>query len=102
MNLTVAFKNIEASDHIRSFAEEKTATLKRFFDGKINVKWTFSNIKESLIAHCHLVGNHMDYFAEASNQDFRSSIEDAISKIEKQVQKHKEKVKDRLHKANQA
>jgi putative sigma-54 modulation protein len=49
------------------------------------------------VAHCHLVGNSMDYFAEAATEDFYAAIDMTVDKIEKQLKKHKEIVKDHLH-----
>ena len=39
----------------------------------------------------------MDFFGEASTEDFKASIDSALEKIEKQIRKHKEIVKDHLH-----
>ena len=44
--------------------------------------------KEERVAHCHLVGNNMNYFGEASTEDLRTSIDQALEKIEKQIKKH--------------
>jgi ribosome-associated translation inhibitor RaiA len=40
----------------------------------------------------------MDYFGEASTEDFKASIDLTLEKIEKQIRKHKEIVKDPIHK----
>ncbi len=99
MMINVSFKHMSASDAIRDYATEKTERLKKYFNGKTHVTWTFSVEKTEHIAHCHLVGNHMDYFGEASNDSLQESIDMALEKIEKQVKKHKEIVKDHLHKS---
>ena len=98
MNLQISFKHIEADELTKEFIEEKSQTLSRYFQGKIHVTWTLSAVKIERIAHCHLVGNSMDYFGEGSTEDFKSSISLALEKIEKQLRKHKEIVKDHLHK----
>lgn len=95
----MSFKNIEATDSIKAFTEEKSKKLEKYFRGRITVSWNFSIERQNQIAHCHLVGNHMDYFGEASTSDLYASIDQAIEKIEKQLRKHKEIVKDHLHKA---
>ncbi|MFZ9596434.1 MAG: ribosome hibernation-promoting factor, HPF/YfiA family [Bdellovibrionia bacterium] len=97
MNLTIAFKHMNSSDSLKSFVEEKSETLKRYFHGNISVKWTLSIEKKDHIAHCHVMGNHMDYFGEAVSEEIKASIDLAIDKIEKQIRKHKEIVKDHLH-----
>ena len=92
MIINISFKHIKSSDHLRDYAEEKSERLKKYFDGKIHVTWTLSTEKERHIAHCHLVGNHMDYFSETTDDVFTAAIDLTIDKIEKQVRKHKEKI----------
>ena len=94
MTLHISFKNIDASDAMKTFIGDKSETLKRYFQGKIAVTWTLSVEKQSKVAHCHLVGNNMDYFGEGSTGDFKASVDVALEKIEKQVRKHKEIVKN--------
>ena len=102
MNLTMTFKHMEASEAIKHYTREKSGKLAKYFDGKISVSWNFGVEKMEHIAHCHLVGNHMDYFGEASTEEMHQSIDLAIEKIEKQLRRHKEIVKDRLHKHHHA
>jgi len=98
MNLSISFKHIAADDLIKTFVQEKSQTLTRYFNGKISVTWNLSAEKQNRIAHCHLVGNDMDYFGEGSTEDFKASITVALDKVEKQIRKHKEIAKDHLHK----
>jgi putative sigma-54 modulation protein len=97
MNLNVSFKRMEPSASLRTFIQEKSETLKKYFQGNISVTWNLTIEKQSRVAHCHLVGNQMDYFGESGTEDFKASIEEALDKIERQIRKHKEIVKDRLH-----
>lgn len=94
MTLNMSFRHMGSSNALKAYTEEKSDKLAKYFRGKISVTWTFTVEKQSRIAHCHLVGNHMDYFGEASTEDFHASIDQAIDKIEKQLRKHKEIVKD--------
>lgn len=99
MNLSVSFKHMDPSDSLKKFIEEKSETLKKYFNGRITVGWNLSAEKQNRIAHCHVSGNHMDFFGEASTEDFKASIDMALEKVEKQIRKHKEIVKDHLHKS---
>src|SRR4051812_4511037 len=98
MNLNISFKHMDSSENLKVFIQEKSESLKKYFDGRISVTWNLSMEKQNRVAHCHLVGNNMDYFGEALTEDFKASIDMALDKIEKQVRKHKEIVKDHLHK----
>ncbi|MEK7690614.1 MAG: ribosome-associated translation inhibitor RaiA [Bdellovibrionota bacterium] len=90
MIINMSFKQLEPTEAIKAHATEKSEKLKKYFDGKIHVTWNFAVEKQSQIAHCHLVGNHMDFFGEAATEDLYASIELAVSKLEKQLKKHKE------------
>ena len=97
MTIKVSFKKMRTSPAITQYAQEKSDKLKKYFSGRIAVSWNFSMEREMRIAHCHITGNHMDYFGEAETEDLRASIDLVVEKIERQIKKHKEVVKDNLH-----
>jgi len=85
-----SFKHMEPSDSLRRYAEEKSAKLSRYFEGKIHLTWTFEREHGEFIAHCHLLGNHMDYFGEGRADEAYATVDLTVMKLEKQVKKHKE------------
>lgn len=97
MNFTVSFKQMRTSKAIRAYAKEQCDKLQVYLRGRISVHWTFSMERELRGAHCHLTGNNMDFFGHAETDDLRGSIDLVIDKIERQLRKHKEIVKDHLH-----
>ncbi len=98
MNLKTSFKHVEPTDILKNYLEEKSARLNKFFDGRISVSWNIAFERQTAIAHVHVVGNHMDYFGEGQAPNFFGAIDFAIDKIERQVRKHKEVVRDHIHK----
>lgn len=98
MELNISFKNLDRSPALQVYTREKSEKLKKYFDGKIHVTWNFSSEKKDMVAHCRLVGNNMDYFGEGVTTDIHASVDLAVDKIEKQLRKHKEIVKNKLHK----
>ena len=97
MVINVAFKQMNTSDTLSDYMSQKSERLKKYFNGRIHVSWNVSHEKHSKVAHCHLVGNQMDYFGDAECEDFHEAIDSVIDKIERQIKKHKEKVTDHLH-----
>ena len=97
MNLNISFKQMDSSDSLKNFIREKCETLEKYFQGKITIHWNLTQEKQNCVAHCHVVGNHMDFFGESTTEDFKASIDETLDKIEKQIRKHKEIVKDHLH-----
>lgn len=99
MNISITFKHMNPNPLLKTLIEEKSIALKKYFNGKINVVWSLDAEKVNKVAHCHLLGNDMDYFGEATTKDLRTSVDLVLSKLEKQVKKHKEILKGR-HKGN--
>ncbi len=97
MEITMTFKHLDSTEAIKMFAQEKTKRLARYFQGRVSITWSFSVEKQGQIAHVHLVGNHMDYFGEAATENLYRSIEGALTKIERQLKRHKEKTTNHLH-----
>lgn len=97
MNLNMSFRHMEPSRSIRGYAKERSSKLEKYFKGRISVQWTFSNENLNKVAHCHITGNYIDFFGEATTDNFLGSIDLVISKIERQLRRHKEIVKDHLH-----
>lgn len=88
--LDIHFKHMESSDSLRAYATEKSEKLKKYFDGKIHVTWTFDKEHGEFISHCHIVGSHLDFFGEGHANDAYATVDSAITKLEKQLKKHKE------------
>ncbi len=98
MKLNMSFKHMKSSEAIKHYTREKSEKLEKYFKGKTTVTWNFSVEKLNHVAHCHLVGNMMDFFGEGSTDELHSSIDLAIDRIEKQIRRRKEIVKDHIHK----
>lgn len=88
------FRHMDASDPLRKYAEEKTDRLGRYLFEPIEVHWVLSVEKIRHIADATIVANGVTIKANESTQDMYSAIDMALDKLEKQVRKHKEKIKD--------
>jgi putative sigma-54 modulation protein len=97
MLVQLSFKQLDPSETLKDYAREKTGRLEKYFHGKIHVEWHFSAERQNIVARCHLKGSHMNYSGEAATADAYASIDLALDRIERQLRKHKEIVKDRLH-----
>lgn len=97
MFVDIKFKQMDPSEAIKAYAREKTARLEKYFRGRISVTWHLSVESQNHVAHCHVVGNNMDFVGRAATTSLYASIDEAIDKIERQIRKRKEIVKDHLH-----
>lgn len=95
MQVDFVLKNTHATgNQIKDFLEDKTGKLEKYVVGNAHAKWTISYENEEHVAHLHIVGNATDYFGEARQHNLLSSIEEAVEKVERQLKKHKEILKD--------
>ena len=97
MNLQINFHQIESTPSIKEKIEQKCEKLKKYFDGHFDVKWTCSTGKEGHHSHVIVACDGFTINADSVKDDLYKTFDDAISKIEKQLAKKKEKLKDKIH-----
>lgn len=93
MLVNVTFRHMEASEPLRKYAEEKTGRLVKYLVEPVEVHWVLTVEKIRHIADTTIVGNGITIKAQGDTQDMYSAIDQVIEKLEKQVRKHKEKLK---------
>lgn len=97
MQIHVTFKHMDATEALKSHVNDKTERLKKFCGDSTEFTW-FLFVEANLhVAELRVHGPHLDHFAAAKTADMYQSIEDVVDKLEKQLRKHKEIVKDHLH-----
>ncbi len=94
MHITVTFRHLDASDALKEHADEKSERLKTYLVEPIEIHWVLSVEKIRHIADVTVVAGGVSLKAQESTQDMYSAIDLAATKIETQVRKHKERLKD--------
>lgn len=94
MKINITYKHLESTEAIDEFTRKKSSKLEKYFQGRIELHWNYTVEKERHIAHCHLLGNHLEFFAEAESDLLYTAIDEVIVKLEKQIRKKKEMVKN--------
>lgn len=94
MNITVVFRHMAASDAVKRHIEEKLEKIKKYLIHPIEAHVVVS--VEKFRQQCEVVVKARDFHAQALevNDDLFTSIDKSIHKIERQVSKHKEIVKE--------
>jgi ribosomal subunit interface protein len=100
MNLTIHFKNLEHTEALDAKIKAKAATLKRFFEEKIDIQWTCSVNNKFHRSDVRILGPKIDIHAEADAATLYESFDQVISKIERQLQKIKEQRKNKIHRGS--
>jgi len=97
MRTNVVGLHMEVTDPIRTHAESKAKKLDKFHDliQQIDIKfWKENTAKELFTVEMNVdVINHDDFLAKADGHDLYLVIDDAVAKISRQLNDHREKLK---------
>jgi len=98
MTLIFTARHFKAHESLKEFAEAELAKLTKYYDGiiKSEVILSFDKPANSIKTAEVIVhgNNHQTFTAKESTNDFKLSIEYAIEKIEVQLKKYKDKIRD--------
>jgi len=100
MHVNVTFRHMDSSDALRNYAEQKSVRLARYLVEPVEIHWVLSIEKIRHIAEATIMAKDLSIKAQESTQEMYSAIDMAIDKLEKQVIRHKEKIKN--HKLSRA
>jgi putative sigma-54 modulation protein len=96
MRLQVKGKNVEVSDQIRAYAEEKLAKLERHLNGPTRVELELAveknpSIAANNVAEATIWTKGPVLRARESSADMKASIDQLADKLERQVTRYREK-----------
>ncbi|MBW6486813.1 MAG: ribosome-associated translation inhibitor RaiA [Syntrophobacterales bacterium] len=95
MKISVTFRNTdEAEDWQRGYAEEKLKRLKKYIDDPVDARVILSVEKFRNTAEINLSSNGLSVNGKEEEKDMHMAIDNAIEKIERQLKKHKERIRD--------
>ncbi len=96
MRIEITSKSFEITDNVREYIEERLTKLTRYFDKLIECHVILKVERIIYRFEITLHGNGFDLFSEAHSEDVYAAFDAAAGKMERQVRKHKDKV--RTHK----
>lgn len=93
MQVNLTGHHVDITDSMRAYVEEKFARLERHFDHVTNVHVILSveKLEQKAEATVHVAG--ADVFADSVHEDMYAAIDALIDKLDRQVIRHKEKLK---------
>ena len=94
MNLQISGHHLEVTPAIHDYVLEKIGRVVRHFDNVIDVNVILSveKLKQKAEVTVHLSGK--DVHVEANEDDLYAAIDVLADKLDRQIQRHKEKLKD--------
>ena len=95
MQIAVTFRHMETSLPVRAYVEEKLARVKKYIDEPIDAQATLS--VEKKIRHraeISLVAKGITIKGSEETNDMYAAIDNVVDKIERQLKRYKEKIKE--------
>ncbi len=92
MHLSVKGRNLEVTDALRTYAEEKVQRMGKYLEGIVSGNVVLSVEKHRQIAEVTLRVRDLTVRAEESTDDLYSSIDLVAEKLERQILRHKERI----------
>jgi putative sigma-54 modulation protein len=95
MQTSVTFKNIDPSDHLKSYVSEKLDRLDKYLDNPAEANVVLAVEKFRHIAEINIAGDRLTIIGSEETNDMYSAIDMALDKLEKQIKKSKQKIRER-------
>ncbi len=93
MQINLTGHHVEITDSLRTYVDTKFSKLERHFDhiSNVHVILNVEKLNQKAEATVHLSG--AEVFASSENEDMYAAIDSMVDKLDRQVIKHKEKLK---------
>jgi putative sigma-54 modulation protein len=94
MQINITGQHLKVTQPLKEYVEKKFEKLTRHFDHVINIHvvLTVEKLEHHAEASLQVSGNKI--FADASNEGMYAAIDNLVDKLDRQIVKHKEKLKD--------
>ncbi len=93
MQINLTGHHVEITDSLRNYVDTKFSKLERHFDhiSNVHVILNVEILNQNAEATVHLSG--AEVFASSEDSDMYAAIDSMVDKLDRQVIKHKEKLK---------
>jgi putative sigma-54 modulation protein len=95
MQTSVTFKNLDPSDPLKAYVQDKLDRFDRLLDNPAEASVVLSVEKFRHIAEINVNGDRMTITGKEETIDMYSAIDMVLDKLEKQIKKNKQKVRAR-------
>jgi putative sigma-54 modulation protein len=95
MQTSVTFKNLDPSDNLKAYVRDKLDRLDKFLDNPAEASVVLAVEKFRHIAEINIIGDRLNLIGKEETNDMYSAIDMALDKLEKQIKKNKQKIRER-------
>jgi putative sigma-54 modulation protein len=97
MQINLTGQNIDITEPLRTYVQTKLDRIKRHFDHVIDIHVVLDVEKIHRHAEATVRSGGKSIFADAKEHDMYAAIDALVDKLDRQIIKHKEKLKDHQH-----
>ena len=97
MQISITGHHVNLTDALRAYVSEKLSRIERHFDHVIDINVILSVEKHMQKAEVTVHVRGKDIFVESDDADLYAAIDAMTDKLERQVQKYKQKQSDHNH-----
>jgi putative sigma-54 modulation protein len=95
MQTSVTFKNLDPSDHLKSYVTEKLNRFDKYLDNVAEANVVLSVEKFRHIADINITGDRLKINGTEETDDMYSAIDMVLDKLGQQIKKNKAKIRER-------
>ena len=95
MQTSVTFKNLDPSEHLKAYVSDKLDRFDKFLDNPAEANVVLAVEKFRHIAEINLSGDKLSIIGKEETNDMYSAIDMVLDKLEKQIKKNKQKIRER-------
>lgn len=95
MQTSVTFKNLDSSEHLKAYVRDKLTRLDKYLHNPAEANVVLSVEKHRHIAEVNILGDRLSINGTEETTDMYSAIDMVMDKIEAQIKKGKQKVRER-------
>ena len=95
MQTSVTFKNIDSSENLRTYVSDKLDRFDKYLYNPAEASVVLSVEKFRHIAEINLTGDRLNVNGKEETDDMYSAIDMVLDKLETQIKRNKEKIKNR-------
>lgn len=99
MQTSVTFKNLDPSEHLKSYVSDKLDRFDRFLDNPAEANVVLAVEKFRHQAEINISGDRLNIYGKEETNDMYSAIDMVLDKLEKQIKKNKQKIRERRNAA---
>lgn len=99
MQINLSGHHVEVTPSLREYVNTKLEKLERHFENVTNIHVVLSVEKQRQKAEATIHVSRGNLFADAEHEDMYAAIDALTDKLDRQIKKHKEKLKDH-HRGN--